>query len=87
MKITIAIILAAATAACVDQQPLELPPPPTIAWPTVWHGLDEQGNPIVVMTPATYERLEADLQHAEIWMRHADIALGDRGSASEGPQP
>lgn len=70
-------IIAAALAACVDVEPEPFRAPPALAWPEVWHGLDDSAerNPVVLMTPEAYQALRAEIEHARIWMRQASVEL------------
>ena len=60
-------------ASCVSGECPALPPPPDLPYPVVWNGVDDQQNPIVIMTPQTWIALQANIQHARIWMRHANV--------------
>jgi hypothetical protein len=76
MLITKFVVALALLSSCTsDTSPAPLAPPPELPYPAVWQGADEQGNPIVIMTQQTWIALQANIQHARIWMRHAHIEL------------
>lgn len=75
--ILVLIALSGCLATSVDGAPPvdELPPPPELSYPTAGVGLDDNGNAIAFMTIADYAELRAQIEHARIWMRHAEQTI------------
>jgi len=59
--------------------------PPTLTYPEAWTGVDDQGEPVVIMKAATYDALKVQIQRSTNYMRQAYELLVDAGAKLDCP--